>query len=753
MRTPGHRRERAERLAAVLTTVAIVSSACVPQAAHAACTGTPANVTCTGTVTSPGDGVTATSATTDVAVTIASGSVTGARHGINATAAQYKNLNITTVGNATGTSGAGILATTDIEYSQIDIGAASTVTGQIGVFVRSNGGYGRLSNNGAIVGTGASGLAFDLGVGTEDINNNGSVTGTQGIAVSVGSGTVVLNNNETGTVNGMIAGNATTTVNNFGTWKNAGGSTIGVLNSAGTLSLSAPNATSTLTVLGDAKFAANASTTLNIAPGGASDAILVGGDLTIQGGALNIHAIGAGYRKGQTYTLLSTTGVVTGSFASIQSDLPKFLPLLALQGGNLTISLWQYDFRDLALTRNQYAAASAIAQAATVTMTPAGAALITGLNGATDAQLQAGLTQIAGDGVTAAKSVALRQGSLFMGLVGEQQAFWRSRESVDPNGFTIAPLAYAPVATGPGWYAGQKTPLPPRPAPLPADRTIRMWVAGFGGEQTTAGAFLDGSAATRGRVGGGAVGVDAQIGRNVLLGVSGGYSVGSFSAAERQTSGQNTGMHVAIYTGFTANGFYGAANVGYAAYGTTTTRQVAVAGLAPERETGSFDSREVRVHFEAGKLFDLGIGSVTAFTAMEGATLTSKPYVERSFSSTGAGLLGLGFLEQSTRSVPIEIGFRAETRLRMGSATLAPWAQVSLVHDFSVARNQNEYLAVFPGVPQTVYGARDARDTLRLKGGAQLTFSPRAAMFVSAEADLAKSQRAYSGKGGFRYGW
>ena len=89
----------------------------------------------------------------------------------------------------------------------------------------------------------------------------------------------------------------------------------------------------------------------------------------------------------------------------------------------------------------------------------------------------------------------------------------------------------------------------------------------------------------------------------------------------------------------------------------------------------------------------------------------------------------------------------------MGQATLAPWAQVSLVHDFATTRTNTAMLAIFPGLPQTVYGARDARDTLRLKGGAQLTMSARAALFVSAEANLSREARIYSGKGGFRYGW
>lgn len=707
---------------------------------------------CSGTTTGAGDGLTAASTTGNLTVKVRSGSVTGGANGINASTTAADSIGISVNGNVTGATGAGIASTSNLGYSQIDIATGAIVKGAAGVQITTNGAYGILNNSGSIAGGNAPGLALSLGVGSESINNNGSITAIGGTAATVASGTVTFNNNTAGIVEGSVTGNVTTLVNNFGKWRNAGGSSIGTLVSSGALVLSGTG-THTLTVSGDTTFNAASSTVLAIAPGGASDTLAVGGDVTINGGTLTLHGTGTGYTSGTHYTLLTSGGVVSGAFASVTTDIPKFLPIFTMSATGFSATLAQYDFRDLALTRNQFAAASAVAQAPASTLTPGGTAILLALDAMSPAQIQAGFTQMAGDGLTAAKSIALRQGSQFAQTVDEQQAFWRSRENVDPNGITIAPLAYAPVSSGPQWYAGQIKPLPPRPVALPADRTLRMWISGFGADQTTKGNALDGSAAQTGRVGGGVVGIDAQLGRNMLLGVAGGYSVGAFSVTDRQTSGSNNGLHVAMYTGFTANGFYGSANVGYANFNTSTKRTVNLAALPVEQESGSFGSHEFRVRLETGKLVDLGIGTVTAFTAIQGATLSSNPYVETSVSGGGSGVLGLAFLSQTTRSVPIEIGFRAETRLRMGVATLAPWLQVALVHDFSTQRTNSEYLALFPGVAQTVYGAADARDTLRLKGGAQLTFSSRAAMFVSAEADLSRTQRVYSGKGGFRYGW
>lgn len=724
--------------------------------AAAACVGQPASVTCTGTVSRTGDGVSAVSTTGPVSVTISSGSVTGTDNGVAAQTSTFEQINVSANGNVTGQTGAGIAVTGDIGYSQVDIGAASTVTGVTGVQVKSNGAYGILNNDGAIAGKGGAALSFDLGVGSESVNNNGSITGagttatTSGTAITVTSGTVVLNNNATGVVDGKIVGLDTTEVNNSGVWKNAAGSNVGTFTNTGALTLSTTG-TGTLAITNGATFGAASTTTLNITAAGTSDRITVAGDAQL-GGLLSLHALGTGYVKGTHYTIMTVDGVVTGTFANVQTDLPKYLPILTWAGDDLTVGLAQYDYRDLALTRNQYAAASAIAQVTATPLTVAGTALIVALDAAAPDAVQAGLTQIAGDGLTAAKSMALRQGSQFLDTVNDQQAFWRSREAVDPNGITIRP-SVAPVSTGPRWYAGQPQALPPR-APLPpGDRTLRMWISGFGSQQRTSGNAIDGSANQTGHVAGGAVGVDIQLGRNLLLGAAGGYSIGAFNVADRKTSGQNLGMHAAVYMGFTANGFYGAANVGYANYTTSTTRTVDVTGLPTEQIKGSHDSNEMRVRMEAGKLIDLGIGSVTAFTAIQGATLTSSTYVESSQSVVGPGVLALAFPRQTTYSVPFEIGFRAETRLRMGAATFAPWVQVAYVHEFSPNRDDTQMLAIFPGTPQTVYGAKDARNSLRVKGGAQVSLSQRAALFVTAEATLASNQRVYAGRGGFRYGW
>ncbi len=735
---------------AAVASLALIALALPAAASCRAGNPTVNDYVCSGITT---DGLAATSTGGNLTVNVRSGPLSGNGYGVAATTTGFDTIGVTVNGDVTGVSRAGVSSRSNIGYSQIDIGSSATVTGAIGVEIISNGAYGILNNNGRIVGTGSTGLSLSLGVGSETVNNYGTILGMQGTAISAGLGAISITNNVGGLFDGAVAGRATTIVNNFGAWQNATGSTVGTLTTSGTLSLT-PTGTGTLSVLGDATFAAGSRTTLNIAPDGTSGAIAVGGDAVL-GGALVLHGTAtSGYATGTRYTLLTSGGVVSGRFATITTDIPKFLPIFALTGTDLSVTLAQYDFRDFARNRNQLAAATMIAQAPVTPLSTAGGNLILGLNALTPAQMQDGFTQIAGDGLTAAKSVALRQGSLFQDTIADQQAFWRSRETVDPNGITLySPLAYAPPSRGPGWYAGQIQVRPPPPPPPPVDRTVRMWISGFGSQGSIKGNVTDGSAAQKAQVGGGAVGVDAQLGRNLLLGMAGGYSIGNFSVSDRQTSGSNSGFHAAMYTGFTANGFYGSATAGYAAYSTATKRTVAVASLPAEQESGSFSSREVRVRFEAGKLIDLGVGSITPFVAMSAATLTSNPYVETSVSAGGAGVLGLAFLQNTVRSVPVEIGFRAETRLRMGQATLTPWAQVSLVHDFAVTRTNTSYLAIFPGLPQTVYGARDARDTLRLKGGAQLTFSARAALFVSAEANLSREARIYSGKGGFRYGW
>jgi uncharacterized protein with beta-barrel porin domain len=593
-----------------------------------------------------------------------------------------------------------------------------------------------------------------MGTGGASVNNNGLIGSATGPAVAVLSGAATLNNNSLGIVDGAIEGLGTTTVNNFGIWKNAAGSSVGTLVSTGTVAFGKTGSFGTLTVAGNATFGAAATTTFRIDSTGASDEILVGGKTTINGGTLVLQGNGGTFVNGTRYTLISSTGAITGNFSLAVSNIPTLLPILGTGDGTIFVDLAQYDYRALATTRNQLAAATMMTSAPTVPLSPAGKGLLLGLSVATPAQVAATLTQMAGDGLTAANTTALRQGAMFMDTVNEQEAFWRSREPIDPNGITIGLPAATSAYLEPAWYTGKPNPIRVQPAPAGLDRTWRLWGAGFGGTQNVADNAFDGSAGQSARIYGAAFGLDAQVNRNLLVGIAGGYSVGSFSVPDRATTGQVDGAHVALYSTFTAGPMYGAINFAYSSFANSTTRNVATPALPAERDEAQFHSKEARLRLEMGSRIGLGgMVSITPFTALQAATLTSNAYVESGNSGIGPSLMSLAVTGHTTTSLPVEIGFRADAQLRMGAATLTPWAQVAFIHEFLTARNNSETLVAIPGAAQQVYGPKAAQNIVQLKGGAQFNITRTASLFVSGQADLAANQWVFGGKGGFRYGW
>src|SRR5262249_58982682 len=101
------------------------------------------------------------------------------------------------------------------------------------------------------------------------------------------------------------------------------------------------------------------------------------------------------------------------------------------------------------------------------------------------------LSQLSGEGTTAAQNTAFASGSMFNEMLLDQGTFWRNGETADSNGVTFRaePLAYAAEKKKPGSSAFKALKEPPPPPYQP--RTWRLWTGGFGGgEQLSGAAFI-----------------------------------------------------------------------------------------------------------------------------------------------------------------------------------------------------------------------------------------------------------------------
>jgi subtilase-type serine protease len=157
-------------------------------------------------------------------------------------------------------------------------------------------------------------------------------------------------------------------------------------------------------------------------------------DTATLGGALGVGVTPGLYGLSTRYTLL-TAGTISGQFDQFISSPPS--TFLSLSGPSYTptsvdVTLTRTPFGAVAgLSANQRAVGNALEGAYATTLTGAAATLYSNLlmTGTPEA-----LTQLSGEGTSAAQNAALASGAMFGAMLMDQGAFWRSGTTADSNG-------------------------------------------------------------------------------------------------------------------------------------------------------------------------------------------------------------------------------------------------------------------------------------------------------------------------------
>jgi fibronectin-binding autotransporter adhesin len=209
---------------------------------------------------------------------------------------------------------------------------------------------------------------FAEGTG-QQLTLSGTLSGTGAVTVD-GGGVVVLSGASTYTggttvngggtlvVNGSITG--ATTVTALATLGGEG--TIGSLTLGGTLNPGSLTDIGTLTTTGNVVFNTGSFFTVQLDAGGGSDLLNVGGTTTINSGVtVDANLTLTSFTVGQTFTILDSTGAISGSFGSITSNF-NFLGLSLVQVGN-TIQVEVTSVNTLATIIDEASFSSAVATA------------------------------------------------------------------------------------------------------------------------------------------------------------------------------------------------------------------------------------------------------------------------------------------------------------------------------------------------------------------------------------------------------
>ena len=566
---------------------------------------------------------------------------------------------------------------------------------------------------GDIVGQGPSGAVnFALGSGTFSYSN--AITGVS--AVNVNSGTVFDNNAITATA---------------------------VKVNGGTLAPGLPNTPGTLSITGSLVFTSAAAYMITINGASASKTVVTGP--ATAGGATVKVASGSQINFGQTYTILTATGGVSGTFNP------------AVTFGALTGTL-SYDADDVFLTfksgslapllppgapQNVINVANAIDNALA-----AGGTLPSGFSNLfnfTPQQLVGALTQLSGEAATGAQESGFQLMTSFLSLLtgpsgggsgsGPALPFAPERADVFP---ADAALAYASVLKAP---------------PIAYVPRWNSWGAAFGGSSTTSGdPSVVGSHDVTAHTGGFAAGMDYRLSPDTVAGfaLAGGGTGWSLSAG--LGGGHSDAFMAGLYGSKQWGQAYLSGALSYASYWMSTSRTIAIAGT--DTLSASFNAQSFGGRLEGGYRITSGTPfRVVPYAAVQAQSFWSPRYSE-SGSLGASDPLALTYASQVATVVRSELGSRLDQVFaQAGGSSVDVFSRVAWAHDWQSNPNLSATFIGLPTATFVVNGATPPSDLALATAGAEWRLRSGWSVMAKFDGEFANRSQTYTGTAKLSYTW
>jgi uncharacterized protein with beta-barrel porin domain len=278
-----------------------------------------------------------------------------------------------------------------------------------------------------------------------------------------------------------------------------------------------------------------------------------------------------------------------------------------------------------------------------------------------------------------------------------------------------------------------------------------VWVAGFGGSQSTDGNAATGSNATTSQVFGTAVGADYRISASTLAGfaLAGG---GTTFNTNGLGSGRSDLFQAGAYLRHSNGPAYVSAALAYGRQDITTDRTVALAGV--DRLRAEFDANAWSGRLEGGyRLVMPWIGGVglTPYAAAQFTTFDLPAYAERAIA--GASTFALNYAARRPTDARSELGLRADKSIPLDAAVLTLRGRLAWAHDFNADRSIAATFQALPGASFVVNGAAQAADSALTTASAELRWMNGWSAAATFEGEFSNVTRSYAGKGVVRYAW
>jgi autotransporter-associated beta strand protein len=547
-------------------------------------------------------------------------------------------------------------------------------------------------------------------------------------------------------VNGSIASSSLTTVGNGAML--TGNGTVGntIVNSGALFAPGDGTAASSIAVAGNLALQSGALYLLQLNQTTASFANVTG---TAALGGAAVNAVFAGASVLKRYTILSAAGGVSGSFGSLNTNLPA----------NLQTAL-SYDANHAFLDVNLNFAASG---GLTGNQRAVGNALGNFFNGSGSLPLvyatlaPGGLAQASGETATGSQQATFNAMTQFMAIIGDP--------FIDGRGSAAGPATAAPAfaddeqanayaASGRKRSAAERDTfamLTKAPPAQSDDRRWSVWAAGFGGSQTTDGNAALGSNNTTSRISGTAIGADYLVSPNTLAGFALAGGGTNFSVANGGT-GRSDLFQAGAFIRHNVGPTYLSAALAYGWQDISTARTVSIAGI--DNLSAEFNANAWSGRAEGGYRFVMpfvgGIG-ITPYAAAQFTAFELPAYAERVVS--GANTFALAYGAKSITDTRSELGLRADKSFAMPGSVLTLRGRFAWAHDFNPDRSIAATFQALPGASFVVGGAAQASDAALTTASIERRWTSGFSLAGTFEGEFSSVTRSYAGKGVVRYAW
>jgi len=527
-----------------------------------------------------------------------------------------------------------------------------------------------------------------------------------------------------------------------------GTGTLGSLNvNSGTF---APgNSIGTTTIDGNFTIETGSTLEIEVDNSGNSDKLVISGDANINGGtlkAISTQTIG----RTHEYTIIEANNV-SGTFdvldtALLETILSEYTAGLGYAANSVTLTVIpeQFDNTDFLMTANQISLGSALQQISD----NGGNAVTTALqNIPTLEEVRNAYDQLSGQTRVSLASVSSTSNDRFKDTVSNRLHNTKTVFAYEPQNSPLFAMAQPDekmsvydtdrnlnsfaIGSGTQYFASEQWGL---------------WLRGYGsfGERDTE----IGSSGYKYRTYGTGFGMDYKVRKDLLFGLSGGYSSGNVNYSLSRDVSDITSIPIGIYSSwFTKNGYVDSI-ISYASMNYETDRYV---DLTSENLKGEFDGFETSAYFETGR--NLFWGKNTLIQPMAAMQIS---YMNLdSYSETG-GSSALTFDEQIYKSYKSSLGMKIKTHLGKNTENqnLTLELRGKWQHEFGDA--ESNINASFNDSPSAIFKVSDSglpRDSTILGIGLRQINNQNVMLFVDYDTSINPKDTSHIISAGLRYRW